>query len=807
MRFTLVELKKISLLFLFLTVIVTGFSQQYQIKGTVIAKETQLPLPFVKLFIKELDKGMLTDINGEFELLLPNREFTIVFKLTGYEERSLTLDIENAQNITVELLEVESYRQLDEIDVYGKAKDENVSGNQIGSIKLDMEEVKTLPAFMGEVDIIKTLQLTPGVQSVGDGVQGFYVRGGGPDQNLVLLDGAHVYNATHLFGFFSVFNVDAVDNIELNKVGMPAEYGGRLSSILDINLREGSDQKMGFRGGIGLISSRLTVEGPLAKNKGSFIASGRRTYIDVVTKPFIPEDGNFSGSGYYFYDVNARLNYKINEKNKVSLSGYIGQDEFTFATESNDFSVEMPWGNAILSARWIHRISKNTVLELRGGLTDYKFKFISTQDDFDFGLSTGIRDYTASWKLTHYTSPRMKWKVGADYILHYFTPVSVSASQGDIDFDVGEAQRLTSHESAVYVMNEFNVTEKLAVNSGLRYSMYHFMGPFTRFINEVGVADSSIVYPKGEIIQFYNFLEPRLSLRYMLSKTSSVKVGWNYNAQYVHLANLSVVALPTDIWYPATDVAAPQVGWQVAGGYFKNFKENQFETSIEVYYKSMNNLIEFEEGALPQDNAQENTDNLLTLGEGYSYGAEFFVKKKYGKLTGWIGYTLSKTERRFDAINNGEYFPAKYDRSHDLTTVLSYKLNDNWTFSSSFVYATGNSMTLPVSWYLQDGNLLFEYGERNGVRMPAYHRLDVSATWFDKAFKTIIDPESGAEKKVKKRFRQNINISVFNIYNRQNPFFLYVQNQGSFTNDSFNISLQQVALFPILPSVTWNFEF
>lgn len=783
-------------------------AQSYRIKGKVISNEDKSPLSFVKVIVVEQNNGAIADLEGDFELTLLKGTYDLQFKLSGYETYQLNLIIDEDKELEVQLVALSGYKELEGVDIYGKAKDENVSGTQIGSIKLDMEEVKTLPAFMGEVDIIKTLQLTPGVQSVGEGTQGFYVRGGGPDQNLVLLDGTHVYNATHLFGFFSIFNVDAVQDIELTKVGMPAEYGGRLSSVLDINLREGSKETFGFRGGLGLISSRLTVEGPIVKQKSSFVVSGRRTYIDVVTKPFIPEDGNFSGSGYYFYDLNARLNYKLSDRDKLIISGYLGKDEFTFATASNDFSVDMPWGNAILSAQWNHRISDKTVMQTRAALTDYMFQFISRQDDFDFGLSSGIRDYSGSWRLTHFASPRVTWKMGVDYIRHQFTPVSVSATQGEVDFNVGEAQRLISHESAVYVSNEFNVTEKFAINSGLRYSTYHFMGPFKRFVNDgVGVTDSIVLYDRGELIQFYNFLEPRISARYLLSSTSSLKVGWNYNAQYVHLANLSAVALPTDIWYPATDIAAPQSGWQLAGGYFKNFKENKYETSVEVYYKSMNNLIEFKEGALPQDNTQDNTDNLLTLGEGYSFGAEFFIKKTYGKLTGWLGYTLSKTERRFDAINNGEYFPAKYDRRHDLTAVANYKMSERWTFSASFVYATGNTMTLPVSWYLHDNNVLFEYGDRNATRMPAYHRLDIAATWFDRPTKKLTDKATGEVKEVKKRFRHNFNISVFNVYNRQNPFFLFVQSQGSLAADSFNISLQQVALFPILPSITWNFEF
>jgi hypothetical protein len=791
--------------------VATGFSQsELSVEGKVTAMSSGKPLADVKVVVTALGVGTYTNEKGEYTLELPAGNHEIAFRLLGYEPLIKSVQVQRKTKLHVSLQVDPDVLEMEEVEVFAKGKDANIRDNQVGTVKLDIEQLKVLPAFMGEVDVIKTLQLMPGVSSAAEGTQGFYVRGGGPDQNLVLLDGVHVYNATHLFGFFSVFNVDAIKSAELTKGGMPAQYGGRLSSVLDIGMKEGNMEEFGVKGGIGLISSRLTVEGPFQKDKGSFVVSGRRTYIDVITKPFIPEDGAFSGTSYFFYDVNAKLTYKLSDKDRLTLSGYYGKDAFDFSTSADDFNVSMPWGNAIASLRWDHIFNEKHYMTWRVSLTDYDFSFGSNQEDFSFGLNSGIRDYSSALEFNYKFSPRYKIKYGAEYILHRFTPFSVSANQNDVVFDVGEAQRIFGHETGVYFQNEFEWTERLSINAGLRYSMYHHVGPFTRYFpSAVGVGDSSITFQRGELIRFYNFLEPRFSGRYLINDKSSIKAGWNYNAQYVHLANLSAISLPTDIWYPSTDMAPPQRGWQATVGYFRNFFDNLLETSVELYYKRMDNVVEFQDGALPQDNVNDNTDNLLTFGLGTSFGAEFFVRKSVGKFTGWVGYTWSKTERRFDDIFDGEWFPAKYDRRHDLTVVATYKLSERWVFGASFVYASGNTMTLPVTWYLHNGDVVFEYGPRNAARMPDYHRLDFSATWYDKPTKTVVAPnsETGETITVKKRFRSNVNFSVFNVYSRQNPFFLYVSNQGSLAENNFSLSLRQVSLFPILPSITWNFEF
>ena len=799
MRYTLLAL--FSLYFL-----TFSFAQKKStLSGTITDAESGEAIINAKIYIPAIRQGAVTNTYGFYSLTVESGKHTIEFRSSGMEtvvkEFDLTADVVFNIEMSSEI------KSISEVTISAK-KGENVNSARIGQIDLDVEKIKTLPAFMGEVDIIKAIQLLPGVSSVSEGGQGFYVRGGGPDQNLVLLDEGVVYNAAHLFGFFSVFNVDAIKSVTLIKGGMPANYGGRMSSVLEVHMNEGNNKKFKIKGGLGVISSRLTLEGPLKKDKGSFIVSARRTYIDVIMKAAIPESSPFSGSSYYFYDLNLKLNYKLTEKDRIYLSGYYGKDVFTYGNKTDAFSVDMPWGNGIAALRWNHLFSNKLFMNVTSTFSDYQFKFGSEQDEFRFALKSQITDIGGKVDFTYFPSTRHKLKWGAEYIYHTFNPTSVSAASQDIVFDTGEAQKLYSHESAVYVLDEFDLNEKIKLNAGLRYSMYQHVGPFKRYIKgDISNPDSVVNYSKGDLIKFYSGLEPRLSGRWLLSETSSIKAGYSYNYQYVHLTSLSAVSLPTDIWYPSTDKAKPQKGWQGSLGYFHNFKDDKYETSVEVYYKGMKNLIEYKEGALPGDNVNDNTDNILVFGTGQAYGIEFFVKKAYGKLTGWIGYTLAKTERKFPDLNSGKVFPAKYDRRHDLSIVAGYKLNERWTFGAAFIYATGNTLTLPTSWYVQEQSLLFNYGARNSTRMAPYHRLDLSATWYDKSYKVKQDELTGEPIKVKKRFRSNWSFSVYNVYNRANPFFMYVDSNGDFLNGDFKISVKQVSLFPIIPSVTWNFEF
>ena len=790
--------------------LLTSFGAFAQKKPTLSGYITDVrngeALSYAKVFVQELKTGAVVNSYGFYSLTIPAGNYTIEFRADGFQTQVLSIALSENQTRNVEL--DMAVQETKDIRVTGKRSD-NVTSTKLGQMELKMDQVKTLPAFMGEVDVVKTLQLLPGVSSVSEGGQGFYVRGGGPDQNLVLLDEGVVYNASHLFGFFSVFNADAVKSVNLIKGGMPANFGGRMSSVLEVNMNEGNMKKLKVTGGIGAISSRLTLEGPIKKDKGSFIVSARRTYIDILLKAAISDTSPFAGSSYFFYDFNAKLNYKLSAKDRIYLSGYYGKDVFNFSDKKGGFGANMPWGNGIAALRWNHLFTDKLFMNVTTTFSDYMFKFGSQQDEFRFELASGIRDIGAKVDFSYFPNPihRIKW--GADYKYHTFTPTSVTAQNDTTVFDTGAAQKLYSHEAAAYVLDEFDLNEQIRLNVGLRYSAFAHVGPFTRYIKGDGIStqDTTIQYQKGDLIKFYHGLEPRVSMRWLLPDNSSIKAGYAYNYQYVHLTSLSAVSLPTDIWFPTTDIAKPEKGWQGSVGYFRNFFNDKFESSVEVYYKQMNNLIEFEEGALPGDNVNDNTDNILVFGEGRAYGIEFFFKKSVGRFTGWVGYTWAKTERRFPDINEGNIYPAKYDRRHDLTLVGTYKLNDRWTFSASFIYATGNTLTLPSSWYVQEQNLLFNYGPRNSTRMAPYHRLDLSATLYSKAYKTKTDPATGKEIEVKKRYRSNWSFSIYNVYNRMNPFFLYVDNDGDFLSGNFKLSVKQVSLFPIIPSATWNFEF
>jgi len=793
------------LLFLFSLTAAKAQESRSTLSGYLTDSKNGEALIGAKVVIVSLNMAAVTNTYGFYSLTVPAGKYKVEFRSLIYPIDTKEIDLTKDVRFNYEL--GANYQEIQEVVVNAK-KGENVNSTKMGQIELQIDQIKTLPAFMGEVDVIKAIQLLPGVSSISEGGQGFYVRGGGPDQNLVLLDEGVVYNAAHLFGFFSVFNSDAVKSVNLIKGGMPANYGGRMSSVLEVNMNEGNNKGFHIKGGIGAISSRFTIEGPLVKNRGSFVISGRRTYIDLIMKAAIPDTSPFAGSSYYFYDVNAKFNYKLSDKDRIFLSGYYGKDVFSFSDRKGSFGADMPWGNGIAALRWNHLFTNKLFMNVTATFSDYMFKFGSKQDQFRFELASGVRDVGGKVDFSYFPNARHRIKWGADYIYHTFTPTSVSAEADSVVFNTGEAQKLFGHESALYVMDDFDLNDKIRVNVGLRYSMYQHVGPFTRYIKgDISKPDTAIVYGKGDLLKFYHGLEPRLSFRWLLSDQSSFKAGYSYNYQYVHLTSLSAVSLPTDIWFPTTDKAKPQKGWQGSIGYFRNFFNDKYEASVEVYYKGMKNLIEYKEGALPGDNVNDNTDNLLVFGTGRAYGIEFFFKKSVGKLTGWIGYTLAKTERTFPDLNGGKVFAAKYDRRHDLSIVGTYKLNERWTFSTAFIYATGNTLTLPTSWYIQEQSLLYNYGARNGTRMAPYHRLDISATLYSKPTKKHTDPVTNIEVDVKKKFRSNWAFSIYNVYNRANPFFLYVDNDGSFATGDVKISVKQVSLFPIIPSVTWNFEF
>lgn len=796
-------------------------AQNFTISGTIKDAQNGETVVGATVFLKELNKAASTNQYGFYSITGPKGNYTIVFSYLGYKTITQEIDLNKNVNLSVSFSTAET--NLSEVEVTTKAGNENVKNTQMSAVNLDMTEIKKIPAFMGEVDILKTIQLLPGVKNAGDGNTGFYVRGGGPDQNLILLDEAPIYNASHLMGFFSVFNGDAIKNVNLIKGGMPAQYGGRLSSVLDIQMKDGNNQNFEVDGGIGVIASRITVQGPLQKNKSSFIISARRTYVDVIAKPWI-EKSDFKGTSYFFYDLNAKLNYIINDKNRIYLSGYFGRDKFVFKSEEDNFNTKIPWGNASACLRWNHIFSSKLFSNASLVFTNYDFSFIATEQDFEATIKSGITDYTAKYDLNYFPNPRHNIKTGINYIFHRFVPTSVSARQGSTVFDLGKATKLYSHDAAIYVSDDWDITQNLRINAGLRFGNFTQIGPFDRYIKDfTGKVVDTVSYKTNDVVANYNGLEPRLSLRYTLNKTSSLKASYARNFQYIHLATISSVSLPTDVWMPCTEVIKPQESNQYAIGYFKNFKDNQFETSVEAYYKTMSNQIEYKEGAQPADNVYDNPDNAFTFGKGWAYGAEFFIKKRTGKFTGWIGYTLSWTWRQFKEINYGEKFLAKYDRRHDASVVLTYDATRQWNFAAVWVYGTGNRGTLPNGFFLYEGSLSNDYGLRNSYQFIAYHRADINVTFTPNRTKKLekrrlmLVEKFRAEgkdtsniiltKKWLRNFSNSFTLSVFNLYNRYNPYFIYLTRRGDFANGTLEVGAKQVSLFPILPSLTWNFKF
>lgn len=788
------RIKENILLLILICVTSLSVAQNFTISGYVKDDATGESTIGATVYIKELTKGAATNLYGFYSITVPKGNYTLEISYVGFETISQPIVLDKNLNFNYSL-KPKAYLTK-EVEITGEKSNNNTDAAVMGKMKLDMVQIRKLPAFLGEIDLLKTIQLLPGVTASGDGNTGFYVRGGGPDQNLILLDEAVVYNASHLLGFFSVFNGDAVKNIELTKGGMPANFGGRLSSVLEVNMKEGNSKKFKVEGGIGLISSRLTFQGPIIKEKCSFIVSARRTYFSELSHPFfvnVKKLQKFQGNSYYFYDFNTKINYTISDKDRVFLSGYFGKDVFTYKSKEDDFKVDVPWGNTTASGRWNHIFNSKVFLTTAAYFTNYNFQFNVYQDNFELKLFSGIRDYSAKTDLTWFPNIRNQLKFGGIYTFHQFTPNNVSAKQGETVFDLGKLKKLYANDAAIYINDEYDLREWFKINAGLRYSYFQQVGPFDRYVKDnIGNTVDTITYTKNENIKTYGGFEPRLTMRFVLNSKSSLKFSYTKNYQYIHLVSLSSVSLPTDIWMPSTSLIKPQIGRQVAGGYFRNFHNDMFETSVETYYKTMDNQVEYKEGSLPDAEIKDNLDNQLTQGSGKSYGVEFFLKKRTGKWTGWIGYTISKTTRTFIDLNKGQTFLAKYDRRHDISVSQTYDLNEHWSFGLIFIYATGNKATLPVARYFIEGQIVNEYGARNSFIMPAYHRLDVCATYTPKK---------------KKRYEQNWNFSVFNVYNHLNPYFIYFDNGGNVADGSFKVNAKMVSVGPILPSIAWNFNF
>jgi len=782
--------------YLIIFLFVLGCSQasaqkKYTISGYIKDSLNGETLIGAAITVQGQAKGISSNLYGFYSITLDEGDYTLICSFIGYRYKAVSLRLTADTRINFEVLP--KIYLSEEVVVSAKKRDANVKNAQMGKFTLPMDQIKSLPAFLGEVDLLKTIQFLPGVRNAGEGSAGIYVRGGGPDQNLILLDDAPVYNTGHLFGFFSIFNADAIKNVTLIKGGMPAQYGGRLSSVLDVSMKEGNNQKLQVDAGIGVIASRLSIQGPLKKNKSSFIISGRRTYIDALTKPFIKSTSQFKGSGYYFYDLNAKVNYAFSDKDRIYLSGYFGRDVFDFANGKQSLKINIPWGNTTGTLRWNHIFNNKLFGNTTVVYNDYNFTFNALQNDFELKLASGIRDLSIKQDFDLYPYTGHKLKFGGIYTYHKFTPSVISGKQDSTVFKPNNAQIKFGHEAALYIQDDWEINEKIKVNAGLRYSLFQQAGPYKIYeTDENGNRLDSTVFGRGKAVKTYGGLEPRLTMRYALDDETSVKASVTRNLQYIHLVSNAGTTLPTDIWVPSTYKVKPQISWLYAAGLFKNFKDNMYETSVELYYKQMQNQIEYKEGYTPT--GLDDTENSFTFGKGWSYGAEFFINKTKGRLTGWMGYTLSWTWRKFAALNFGDKYPAKYDRRNDMSIVAMYELNKKWKLSAAFVFGTGNAATLPQRFYIVGGILTQEYSRINEYRLPAYHRFDFAATLTPK-------------KNKKRKWKSEWVFSVYNAYNRRNPYFIYFDQTGSPFNGTLEIQAKQVSLFPVIPAITWNVKF
>ncbi len=766
-----------------LLAMVVNAQVKHTISGYVKDSRTGETLIGANVFLEnDATTGTVTNTYGFFSITLPEGPQLLVFSYLGYQSRIEPLILNANINLNIGMDKGIAMQEV-VVSAAGEEEDENVQSTSMGRVTLPMEQIKVLPALLGEVDVLKTLQLLPGVSSAGEGSSGFYVRGGGADQNLVLLDEAVVYNSGHFLGFFSVFNADAIKNTTLIKGGIPAVYGGRLSSVLDIQMKEGNNQQFEGEGGIGLISSRLTLEGPIVKDKSSFLISGRRTYGFDLAQPLIRQT-DFAGTNYFFYDLNAKINYQFSQKDRLYLSGYFGRDVLTLAQPGRDFGFKLPYGNATTTLRWNHLFNDKLFFNLSAIYNDYQFRAGFKQEEFSFDVFSGVRDFSAKFDFDYFPSNEHQIKTGLHATQHRLTPNVITGNAGDVEFE-NTAVAKYGNEYALYIQDDWKISSWFRVNLGLRATMFQQVGPYTSSI-------TGETYNNGEVVTTYNSMEPRLFVNTALHPNASLKAGVTATTQYLHLVSNSSSTLPADVWVPSSELVKPQRGWQYAAGYFQNIRKNEYEASVEVYYKSLRDQIDYRESYV--DNSVDQVETEFVFGDGKAYGLEFLLRKNKGALNGWIGYTLSRTDRTFPDIENGRTYPTTYDRTHDLSIVTNYNLTNKLIAGFVFVYATGKSYTPPERVYLIDGELQTDYGPRNSQRLEPYHRMDISLTY-------IPNPTST------KNFTSEWVFSIYNVYNRQNTFFLYTDYETDLQSGTAEVKAYKVSIFPILPSITWNFKF
>ncbi|MCP1301226.1 TonB-dependent receptor [Chryseobacterium sp. S0630] len=752
--------------------------QTYSVSGTVKDKKNGELLIGVSVKVSE-DPAINVVANeyGFYSLSLPEGNYTLIISYPGYQDFEQQIKVDQNIKVDLPLVPAEAVaKAIDEVVITGIKKDKNLTSAQMGAETLSIKNIEKLPVLFGEKDVMKTIQLLPGIKSSGEGSSGFSVRGGATDQNLILLDEAPVYNASHLLGFFSTFNSDALKDASIIKGNSPAQYGGRLSSVLDVKMKDGNNKDYNINGGIGLISSRLSVEGPIQKEKSSFIVSGRRTYADL----FLKTNKDYKDNKLYFYDLNLKANYQINENNRIYLSGYFGRDVLGLGDTFNT-----DWGNTTATLRWNSIISSKLFSNTSFIYSNYDYKISLKNDDTVFDLNSKIRDWNLKQDFTWFAGNKHSVRFGLQSIYHTLTPSSASGTT------VSSFTRNPrySWENAVYINDDYKATEKLTINYGARLSMFSVLGGDTFNTYENGVLTDSKFLEKGKFGKTYTNIEPRISANYRINEVSSVKGGYSRNTQNLHLLSNSNSGNPTDQWIGSSYTVKPEIADQISLGYSRNFNNNNYELNAEIYYKDMKNQIDFKNGAQIGFDTGADVESELLFGKGRAYGLELIAKKKSGKLTGWISYTLSKTERKIDGINNNEWYNARMDKTHDLSIVATYQLNPKWSFSGLFVYSTGNAVTFPTGKYELNGQTIFQYSNRNADRMPAYHRMDLSATY---------------EPSTNKRFRGSWTFGIYNLYGRENAYTINFEDNPDRPGTTRAI---QTSLFRWVPNITYNFKF
>ncbi len=766
--------------------------QKFTVSGYVKDIKNGEALIGVTVYKKNSQIGTSTNAYGFYSLTLPKGPDTLVFSFVGYKTIMKSIDLDSNQSLSLEM--GEEGTELDEVVISSEKEDQNVKSMEMSVAKLDIKQIQKMPALLGEVDIVKSIQLLPGVTTVGEGASGFNVRGGNIDQNLVLMDEAPVYNSSHLFGFFSIFNPDAVKDVKLIKGGIPSQYGGRASSVLDIRMKEGNSKKLEVNGGLGTIFSRLSIEAPIFKDKASFIVAARRSYIDVLAKPFLAQrQPSLKDAQFYFYDLTSKLNWRINEKNTVFASGYLGRDVFGAGFKFN-------WGNSTATLRWNHIFNSKLFMNITSFYSNYTYQlgFRDEGNSQKFDWTSNIINYSLKPDLIYYLNSKNTIRFGAQGILYTFKPgKAVITSQGGNESNISLDNQY-GIEYAFYLDNEQKLSNRLSLQYGIRWSLFNYTGKGTKYTyrdtipNESKPLDKVESIAEAQTIKSYNTPEPRLSVNYTINDQSSVKLGFNRMSQYLHIVSNTAASTPLDIYTPVTNNIKPLIADQLTLGYFRNFNENVFETSAEVYYKDLKNQLDYVDNSNLLLNKYLEAD--LVQGKGRAYGLEMYVKKAKGRLNGWVSYTLSKTERKVRGISNDEWFLSKYDRTHNINTVMIYDLNKQWSFSANFVYQTGTPATFPTAKVEVQGYII-PYNtdnKRNNYRNTPYHRADLGITY-------------NFKKNEKRRYKQTIAISVYNVYNRRNAFSIYFRNNPDYPMNTEAVRYSVVG--SIIPAITYNFKY